>query len=180
MAESALSAAELTERLSSGQLTGEWTLDRARSEIRLHTKHTWILPLTGVFREVSGAGTVGADGSVSGTLAVAAASVDTGNARRDAHLRSADFFDVERHPDITFAVDSVTPSGTGARIAGSLTVRAATRPVAFDAEVSGPDGELWLTARVQVDRTEYGLTWNMLGIAAKRSELAIRAVFARG
>jgi polyisoprenoid-binding protein YceI len=176
-----LTAAELEQLLKSGQLAGDWTLDPARSEVRLHTRHTWgLLPLTGVFRTVSGHGTVDAGGAVTGTLTVAAASVDTKNPRRDTHLRSADFFDVDNTPDIVFALDSATPVGDGARVAGSLTVRGTTRQVAFDAQVSSPDGELWLTARVPVTRSDYGLNWNMLGIAAMKSEMAVTAVFTRG
>ena len=72
-----------------------------------------LAPVNGVFSEVSGNGTVSADGEVSGTVRVAAASIDTRNAGRDAHLRSADFFDSGNHPDITFPVDGIRPSGQG-------------------------------------------------------------------
>jgi polyisoprenoid-binding protein YceI len=180
MAEPApLTAAELGEQLLAGTLAGNWTLDPARSQVQLHTRHTWLLPLTGEFHQVSGAGSVGADGAVAGTLTVAAASVNTKNQRRDTHLRSADFFDVAAHPDITFTLEGAAPEGAGARVAGTLTVRGTTRPVSFDAQVSSSDGELWLTARVPVNRADYGLTWNMLGIAAMNSEIEVRAVFTR-
>src|SRR5579859_7193953 len=81
--------------LRDGKLAGTWTLDPARSEVRLLTRHTWGLrPLHGVFREVTGDGTVTATGEVTGAVAVAAGSIDTKNSVRDKHLRSADFFDV--------------------------------------------------------------------------------------
>jgi polyisoprenoid-binding protein YceI len=78
--------------LVDGALAGEWVLDPRRSSIRLKSRSMWgLAPVNGVFSEVSGNGTVSADGEVSGTVRVAAASIDTRNARRDAHLRSAGF-----------------------------------------------------------------------------------------
>jgi polyisoprenoid-binding protein YceI len=75
-----------------GALAGEWALDPRKSSIRLKSRSMWgLVPVNGVFREVSGNGTVSPDGEVSGTVTVAAASIDTKNTRRDTHLRSADF-----------------------------------------------------------------------------------------
>jgi len=109
-----------------------------------------LAPVNGVFSEVSGNGTVSADGEVSGTVRVAAASIDTRNARRDAHLRSADFFDSGNHPDITFTVDGIRPSGQGVAVTGALTVRDRTRPLSFAAAASvRGDGEIWLDAEIQ-------------------------------
>ena len=85
-----------------GALAGEWVLDPRKSSIRLKSSSMWSLtPVNGVFREVRGNGTVFPDGEVSGTVTVAAASIDTKNIRRDTHLRSADFFDSGNNPDIT-------------------------------------------------------------------------------
>jgi polyisoprenoid-binding protein YceI len=147
----------------------------------LHTRHTWgLLPLRGKFAVVSGHGVVTADGSASGVLVVTAESVDTKNPQRDKHLRSADFFDVAHHPEITFAVDSVTPAGSGVRVAGTLTVRGTTKPAAFDAQVTVADGELTLHGELPVNRSDYGLTWNFLGIATMNSTIEVRATFTRG
>jgi polyisoprenoid-binding protein YceI len=80
--------------LKDGNLAGEWVLDPVKSGIGLKSRSMWgLVPVNGVFREVSGNGTVCADGAVSGTVTVAAASIETKNPRRDTHLRSADFFD---------------------------------------------------------------------------------------
>src|ERR1700759_401867 len=101
-------ATDVQALLQGGTLTGAWTLDPAKSEGVLKTRHTWgLLPLRGTFGQVSGNGTVTADGQASGVIKVDAGSVDTKNPRRDKHLRSADFFHVEKHPEFTFAVDSV-------------------------------------------------------------------------
>lgn len=136
--------------------------------------------VNGVFREVSGHGTVSADGGVSGTLALTAASVDTGNTRRDKHLRSADIFDTGNHPQITFTTGGIRPSGRGGAVTGALAVRGRTRPLSSDAAASVPgDGEVRLDAEVRVNRADFGLTWKADGLASMTSTLTIHAVFAR-
>jgi len=170
----------LRAQLSDGTLAGSWTLDPARSEVVLHTRHTWGLrPLRGVFRQVSGHGTVTEDGNASGVIAVTAESVDTKNPQRDKHLRSAAFFDIANHPEFAFAADSVTPTDGGVRVAGTLTVRDRTNPVSFDARVSADGGEVVLDGELPINRADYGLTWNFLGIAAMNSTIAVHAVFTR-
>jgi polyisoprenoid-binding protein YceI len=175
-----LTSPALQALLADGTLAGSWTLDPARSEVRLNTRHTWgLLPLHGVFREVAGNGTVTAAGDASGVITVAAGSVDTKNSRRDKHLRSGDFFDVATHPDFTFTAESVTPAGEGVRVTGSLTIRDRTRPASFDATVATADGEVTLDGELQVNRTDYGMTWNFAGIAPADSTIAVHAVFTR-
>jgi polyisoprenoid-binding protein YceI len=135
--------------------------------------------INGVFRQATGHGTVTADGDASGVITVAAGSIDTKNNKRDKHLRSADFFDVASHPDITFAADGITPANEGVRITGSLTVRDRTRPVSFDAKVSAADGEVRLDGEIQVNRADFGLTWNMMGIASMDNTIVVHAIFTR-
>jgi polyisoprenoid-binding protein YceI len=172
--------ADVQALLQGGTLAGEWTLDSARSEVVLKTRHTWgLLPLQGRFGQVSGSGTVTAAGAASGVIKVAAASLDTKNPRRDKHLHSADFFHVEKHPEFTFAVESVTPAGDGVRVSGTLTVRDQTRPAAFDAKVTAAGDELTLDGELKVNRADFGLTWNFIGIASLHSTLEVHAVFAR-
>jgi polyisoprenoid-binding protein YceI len=156
------------------------TLDAARSEVRLESRHTWGLrPLHGVFRQVTGNGTVTAAGEATGVITVAAASISTKNSTRDKHLRSADFFDVTAHPELTFAVDGVSPADGGVRVAGSLTVRGTTRPAVFDATVSATGDEVSLDGELQVNRADFGLTWNRIGIASMDNTILIHAVFTR-
>jgi polyisoprenoid-binding protein YceI len=167
--------------LEEGTLAGEWVLDPRRSSIRLKSRSIWgLAPVKGVFREISGGGTVTADGEVSGTVTVAAASVDTKHAKRDTHLRSADFFDVANTPDITFIADGARPSGRGVAVTGMLTVRDRTRPLSFDAAASvRDDGDVWLDAEVHINRADFGLTWNQLGMVSMDNTLTIHAVFTR-
>jgi polyisoprenoid-binding protein YceI len=167
--------------LTGGALAGGWALDPGQSSIRLKNRSMWgLVPVTGVLREVSGSGTISPDGEVSGTITVAAASIDTRNARRDKHLRSADFFDAARHPDITFTADGIRPSAQGVVVTGMLTVRDRTRPVSFDAAASVPgDGEIWLDAEIDVNRADFGITWNLLGAVSMHNTLTVHAVFTR-
>ena len=175
-----MTAPTLRVLLKDGALAGEWVLDPRRSSVRLKSRTLGLVPVNGVFREVSGNGTVSPDGEVSGTVTVTAASIDTNNARRDTHLRSDDFFDSGNHPDITFTAEGIRPSGEGVAMTGALTVRGRTRPLSFDAAaaVQG-NGEIWLDAEVRINRADFGLTWNLLGMTSMHNTLTIHAVFTR-
>ncbi len=177
-----MTAPALQALLKDGALAGEWVLDPRTSSIRLKSSSiAGLVRVKGVFREVSGNGTVSPDGEVSGAVTVAAASIDTKNKKRDTHLRSADFFDSDTYPDITVTVNQARPSGQGVTVSGSLTVRDRTRPVTFDAKVSGiSDGEIALDAEIQVNRADFGLTWNQMGMASMHNTIIVHAVFTRG
>src|SRR5215469_11336616 len=170
-------APQLQALLKDGALAGDWVLDPGKSSIRLKTKIMGLVPVTGVFRDVSGNGTVSADGEASGTLTVAAASIDTQNTRRDTHLGSASFFDSGNNPDIAFTATSIQPSSRGAAVTGTLTVRGRTRPVSFAAAASVHGGEAWLDAEVHINRADFGLTWNLMGMTSMNNTLTIHAVF---
>jgi len=174
-----LTAPPLQALLKDGALAGEWVLDPRQSSIRLKSKSmAGLARVNGVFREVSGNGTVSPDGQVSGTVTVAAASIDTKNTRRDTHLRSADFFDSGNHPDITFTAHDIRPSGQGVAVTGGLTVRDRTRPLSFDAAASVQgDSEIWLDAEVHINRADSGLTWHLIGTVSMNNTLTIHAVF---
>jgi len=167
--------------LRDGKAAGSWVLDRSRSEIRLKSKSFWgLAPVSGVFHQVSGQGTVSPSGDVTGTITVVAQSIDTKHKGRDKHLRSADFFDVDSYPAITFTVDEVSAAGSGLTVAGQLTVRGRTQPVSFDVSVSGFDGkEAQLDTELHVNRSDFGLTWNRLGAASMNNTITVHAVFAR-
>jgi polyisoprenoid-binding protein YceI len=170
----------LQELLGDGKLAGSWALDAARSEIGLKSKSIWgLVPVKGVFREVTGTGTVSAAGDATGTITVAAKSIDTKNKKRDEHLRSADFFDVANTPDITFAAEQVTPSAEGVTVSGALTVHDRSRPVSFAARVSGDESQVVLDSEIEVNRADFGLTWNQLGMTSMNNTITVHAVFTR-
>ena len=161
-------------------LTGEWVLDPSRSTVSLTTRCLGVVKVKGVFRQVSGEGTVTETGQVGGALTVAAASIDTKNKKRDKHLRSADFFDSDNYPDITFTVDGIQLSGQDVTVTGTLRIRGRERPLTFNgtAMVHG-DGEVWLDAAVNINRADFGLTWNMLGTVSMHNALTVHTVFTR-
>jgi len=166
--------------LQDGALTGEWVLDPRKSTIRLKTKSLGVIPVNGDFRDVSGHGTVSADGEVTGTLVVASASIETGVSKRDTHLRSAEIFDSGNHPHFTFTVDAVRPSGQDITVTGELTVRGRTKPLSFDAATTaaGP-GEVCLDAQVRLNRADFGVRWKGDGLVSRTNTLIIHAVFTR-
>src|SRR5690348_7090341 len=111
--------------------TGTWQLDPAASTVGLRHKTMWgLVTVKGTFTAVSGRGEVRPDGSATGTVTLDAASLDTKSAKRDTHLRSADFFDADHHPEITLAVRGADRlDGDGVRVTGQLTVRGISRPL---------------------------------------------------
>ena len=175
-----LTESDLQALLRDGELAGSWTLDPDRSQVKLTTRHTWgLLPLHGGFERVTGHGTVTPAGEVSGALAVNAESISTKNPTRDKHLRSPAFFNIEHHPEITFTAESAAPASGGIRFTGQLTVAGQTRPATVDATVTRAGDEVALDGELQVDRRDFGLTWNFIGIAGNHSTIAVHAVFRR-
>jgi len=174
-------ASETQALLADGKLAGAWTLDGAKSSVGLRTKSVWgLVKVNGTFGQVTGAAVISAAGEATGTITVAAASIDTGVKKRDDHLRSADFFDAAKYPDITFSATSVTLSGENATVAGTLTVRDQTRPVTVSGAVSanGTD-EISLDAELPVNRGQYGMSFNQLGMMSLDNVITIHAVFAK-
>jgi polyisoprenoid-binding protein YceI len=169
----------LEELLEGGALAGDWILDPSQSAVSFKNRNMWgLVRVHGVFREVTGNGTVSPTGEVSGALTVAASSIDTKNAKRDTHLRSADFFDSDNHPDVTYTVRGIRPSGRGVTVTGTLSIRGNTRLLTFDGTATAHgDGEVWLDATVDINRGDFGLTWNLMGSVSMNSTITIHAVF---
>ncbi|MFF4833096.1 YceI family protein [Streptomyces sp. NPDC001315] len=147
--------------------TGLWQLDPSASTVALGHRTMWgLVNVKGTFSGVSGRGEVAADGTATGTLTLDVASLDTKNAKRDTHLRSADLFDADNHPEITFVARraEVRDGGT-AQVSGQLTVRGVSRPLSFSARLTGADADaLTLDAEFTVDREQFGMGWNQLGM----------------
>jgi len=147
--------------------TGTWQLDAAASTVGIKHKTMWnLVTVKGTFGAVSGQGEVRGDGSAVGTLTLDVASLDTKNAKRDTHLKSADFFDADNHPEITFAVRSAELRDEDkVHVIGQLTARGISRPQSFTARLVGADADaLTLDAEFSVDREQFGMGWNQLGM----------------
>jgi polyisoprenoid-binding protein YceI len=165
-----------------GAAAGHYVLDPAGSSVGFTHKTIWgLVTVRGHFSGLSGEGDVGADGSVTGHIDIPASSVDTAHAKRDTHLRSADFFNADAHPSITFAAMGARPAGTGElAVDGEVTAAGQTRPLALTARIVDvtPDSAT-LSAEVQIDRTDFGMTWNQLGMLRGRATLSVTARFSR-
>jgi polyisoprenoid-binding protein YceI len=162
--------------------TGVWQLDAAASTVALRHKTMWgLVTVKGSFTAVGGHGEVSADGSATGTITLDAATLDTKNKKRDEHLRSADFFDVENHPEITFVVRSAKAgAGDSVEVSGQLTVRGISRPQSLTARLVGADADaLTLDAEFTVDRGEFGLGWNQMGMIRGLTTVAATLRFVR-
>jgi polyisoprenoid-binding protein YceI len=173
--------AALRAALENGSLAGNWALDPARSTAALRTKSMWgLVPVKGAFGDIEGGGQVSPAGEVNGRIALATGSLDTGNKKRDTHLRSGDFFLSEKYPAITFTLGDLVPASEGVTVSGVLTVRDQSGPLSFPASVAlAGDGEVVLDAAVQVDRSEFGITWNQMGMTSMKSTVIIHAVFTK-
>ncbi|MFE9686937.1 YceI family protein [Streptomyces sp. NPDC006285] len=147
--------------------TGLWQLDAVRSTVAIAHKTMWgLVTVKGTFTGVTGDGEVQPDGTARGTITLDAASLDTKNAKRDAHLRGADFFDAERHPSLVFAVrDAVLRQGDTVEVDGELTVLGVSRPQSATATVTESSADaITLTTEFTVDRERFGMGWNQLGM----------------
>ncbi|ULN37110.1 YceI family protein [Mycolicibacterium smegmatis] len=161
--------------------TGHWTLAPDQSTVRFRTKTMWgLVPVNGTFTEVSGSGTVD-DNSVTGRVVIGVSSVRTGIGKRDEHLRSADFFDAATHPEITAEVSGAQPSGDGALLDLTLTVRGTSRPLRLPVGIEVlDDGSLRVSGRATLDRRDFGVSGNMVGMVGSSTDVAADLVFTRG
>ncbi|GAB3347125.1 YceI family protein [Modestobacter lapidis] len=150
-------------------VTGDYTVDAAHTRIGIRARHAMVTTVRGAFTSFAGSAHLdtGDPGASSVTLRIDAASIDTGNADRDAHLRSADFLDVGTHPAVTFASTGVTQLDADVyRVTGDLTIKDVPRPVAVDFTLTGsaldPFGNLRVgfEGALVLRRSDWELTWN--------------------
>ena len=150
--------------------TTTWNLDPVHSTAEFKVRHMMITNVKGQFREVSGALSID-EGDITKSrveASIDAGTIDTRNADRDAHLKSADFFDVEHFPKLSFVSTRVTRTGDDElSVEGDLTIRGVTRRVVF--AVEGPTAaakdpwgniRIGLSATTKINRRDFGLTWN--------------------
>lgn len=147
-----------------------WNVDPTHTDVAFSVRHMGLSTVRGRFETVAGTVETDAAGLPSAIrIEIATESINTGTKDRDAHLRSADFFDAAANPTITFVSTGVTARG-GDRfdVAGHLTMNGVTRPVVLDAEIGAPITDPWglkrraATASAKINRKEWNLTWNQI------------------
>jgi polyisoprenoid-binding protein YceI len=160
----------MTQIASSANVLSTWQIDPAHTQVEFEVRHMMLAKVRGRFSALTG--TLRLSGSDdleawSAEAVIESASVSTGQAQRDEHLRSADFFDVERFPELRFESREVRRlEGDALSVKGDLTIRGVTREVELDVTESGTGVDPWGNLRVgfsattTIDRRDYGLTWN--------------------
>src|SRR6516165_6511785 len=150
-----------------GYLAGTWTIDPVHSEVGFTARHMMVSKVRGRFRAFSGqvvTGTSPLDSSV--TAEIDLSSIDTGNDQRDAHIRSADFFEVETYPVMTFRSTGVHTDDGVYILDGQLTLKGVTKdvPLALELNGFGPDAyggtRAGFTATAEISRSDFGVSWN--------------------
>jgi polyisoprenoid-binding protein YceI len=151
------------------QLTGTYTIDPSHSRVGFVARHAMVTKVRGGFNHFAGTFTIDADqpSNSSAELTIEAASIDTRNADRDAHLKSNDFFAMETYPQLHFVSTAIEQlSDTDYRVTGDLTLRGVTKPVTVALEYTGSAVDPWGNLRVgfegstQVNRKDWGVNWN--------------------
>jgi len=146
---------------------GTWAIDPVHSSISFSVRHLVVSKVRGNFRTFSGAVTVAEDGTPAVAAEIDVASVDTGNEQRDAHLKSADFFDVEKYPTATFRSTGVQADGADYVLDGEFTLKGVTRPISLALQFNGTNPGMGhgavagFEASVVLNRKDFGIEIDM-------------------
>jgi polyisoprenoid-binding protein YceI len=148
---------------------GTWEIDPGHTSVAFVARYLMVTKVRGHFSGFSGAVHVAErPGESWAEIVIQASSIDTGNADRDKHLRSPDFLDVERFPEIRFKSTKIElPGGNRIVVTGNLTIRDVTRPVVLQVEFAGLSQDPWgnrragFSATTEIDREEFGASWNL-------------------
>ncbi len=148
---------------------GTWTIDPSHSSVEFIVRHLVVSKVKGHFEAFDGTITVDPDNLLVSTVAttIQASSIDTRDEQRDAHLRSPDFFDAERFPNITFRSTGLREHGGDYRVDGDLTIRGVTKPVTMTLEYNGTSADPWggtragFSATTELNRRDYGLDFDV-------------------
>lgn len=151
-----------------GYVAGTWTIDPVHSDVSFTVRHMMVSKVRGKFSSYTGTIVTGEDpGASTVVVDISLASIDTGDEARDAHVRSADFFDIEHHPEMTFRSTAVQVDGDRVELQGDLSLHGTTRPVTLDVEVNGftrdPFGgtRTGFSASTQISRKDFGIDLSM-------------------
>jgi polyisoprenoid-binding protein YceI len=146
--------------------TQTWTIDPTHTEVSFAARHLMISTVKGRFADVKGTVEIPATGEPKVDVTIGTASIDTRTEQRDAHLRSPDFFDVEKYPEIRFVSTKAVRTDDGWKVTGDLSMHGVTKPVTLNVAEEGSVRDPWgndrmgFSARGKLDRREFGLTWN--------------------
>ena len=168
--------------LSDPDMAGVWNIVPDRSAITFSVRNMWgLLNVRGRFTEFTGDGQLTGAGAVFGRLDIRAASLSTGIGRRDRHLRSADFFDVERFPEISVVVTAVHPTkGNAADLRASFTIKGITAALPLPVTITElEDGSIQISGQTKIDRSQFDLGWNKFGMIGTTATPAAEAIFVR-
>lgn len=146
-----------------------WTVDQSHSNVGFSVKHMMVSKVKGVFEDYSATVTAAdlsdlSDATI--TFDIQVASISTKSEDRDNHLRSADFFDADQYPTISFQSTDIAKDGGDYKVTGDLTIKDVTKPVTFNVEFNGKGTNPWgvevygFEAETKINRDEFGLTWN--------------------
>jgi len=150
-----------------GYVAGTWAIDPVHSEVGFMVRHFGVSKVKGRFDKFEGTIVTADDPFASSvTATVDVTSIDTNQEQRDAHIRSADFFDAENHPTLTFTSTGIKADGDEYVLEGDLTIRGTTKPVGLKLELNGfgPDAyggtRVGFTATTEIDRHDFGVSFN--------------------
>jgi polyisoprenoid-binding protein YceI len=150
-----------------GYVAGTWAIDPVHSEVSFVVRHMMVSKVRGRFDKFEGTIVTAEDPLASTvTASVDLDSINTGQEQRDAHIRSADFFEVEKYPEMTFVSTAIKGGEEGFVLEGDLTLKGITKSVAFNLEVNGigPDAyggtRIGFSAETQIRRSEFGVNFN--------------------
>jgi polyisoprenoid-binding protein YceI len=150
-----------------GYVVGTWAIDPVHSEVSFTVRHMMVSKVRGRFDTFEGTIVTAEDPLASVvTASVELSSINTGQEQRDAHIRSADFFEVEKHTHMTFVSTGIRPDGSDFLLDGDLTLKGVTKPVTFKLEISGfgPDAyggtRAGFSASTEINRTDFGVNFN--------------------
>lgn len=149
-------------------VVGTWTIDPAHSTVGFAVKHAMVTTVRGKFTDFAGSIEVTGENAATVQASVKTGSIDTGQDGRDQHLRSADFFDAEQFPEMTFTSTAIEDVDDDEFVlVGDLTIKGTTRSVRFEVEAGGvhtdQNGALraGFEAKTTINRSDFGLTWNV-------------------
>jgi polyisoprenoid-binding protein YceI len=168
--------------LSDPDTAGVWNLVPDKSTVTFKVSNLWgLISVKGRFDDVSGDGQVTGKGAIFGRVDIQVASLHTGIRKRDEHLLSADFFDAERFPEISVVVTAVEPaSGSAAELRATFSIKDVTAPVPLPVRIILlDDGSVRVSAKTEVDRAQFNVDWNRLGMVGERATVSADAYFVR-